>query len=57
MEKNFGRFFRTFLTNRGKNENEDEKYGEMNSIFEFPDSFFKTFLTNESKNENENEKN
>ena len=35
MEKDFDSFFRTFFTNRCKNENEDEKYGKMNSIFEF----------------------
>ena len=33
-KKNFDPFFRTFLTNRGKNENEDEKYGKMSPIFE-----------------------
>ena len=33
-EKFFDSFIRTFLTNRGKNEDEDEKFGKMTSIFE-----------------------
>ena len=35
MEKKINPFFGTFWTNQGKNENEDEKYGKMNSNFEF----------------------
>ena len=31
--KNFNSFFRTFLANQGSSENEDEKYGKMNSSF------------------------
>ena len=31
-KKNFDQFFRTLLTNRGKNEIEDEKYEKINSI-------------------------
>ena len=34
-KKIFDPFFKTFFTNRGKNGDEDEKYGEMISIFEF----------------------
>ena len=33
-EKKFDSFFRKFLTNRGKNEDENEKFGKMSSIFE-----------------------
>ena len=35
MEKKFNPFFRTFWTNQRKNEKEDEKYGKINSNFEF----------------------
>ena len=31
--KNFNSFFRTFLANQSSSENEDEKYGKMNSSF------------------------
>ena len=33
--KNFDPFYRTFLTSRDKNEDEDEKHGKMSLIFEF----------------------
>ena len=31
----FNSLFETFLTNRGKNEDEDVKYGKISPIFEF----------------------
>ena len=35
-EKNFGQFFSDiFLTNQGKNKDENEKIGKMSLIFEF----------------------
>ena len=44
-KKNFDSFFKTFLTNRGKNEDEDEKKNaKMSSIFEFSKLGYKELL-------------
>ena len=73
LRKNFlSLFFKPFLTNRGKNKDENEKVWENKFDFRIlhikirirgnshenrrKNPFFKTFLTNRSKNENENEK-